>query len=74
MVAGTTGSGKTTFLRSILLQIDQHDKDIKVIIIDGKGEYDYIDLLDSERFLSEFPSVLLGHEHVIPVLKWLVNS
>ena len=74
LVAGTTGSGKTTFLRSILLQADKLDKDIKVIIIDGKGEYDYIDLLQTERFLNEFPNVLLGHIHVIPVLKWLVGS
>ncbi len=27
-----------------------------------------------DRFVSEFPEVLLGHSHVCPVLRWLVNE
>src|SRR5262249_10498118 len=42
LVAGTTGSGKTTFLRSLLFQIDRlPEAQGKVIIVDGKGEFDY---------------------------------
>lgn len=73
LVAGTTGSGKTTFLRSLLIQIAA-DESSKVIVVDGKGEFDYLDLIPSSAFVSQFPDVLLGPEHVVAVLDWLVNE
>jgi S-DNA-T family DNA segregation ATPase FtsK/SpoIIIE len=73
LVAGTTGSGKTTFLRSLLVQIAR-DADTRVVVIDGKGEFDYLDLIPAASFAPAFPEVLLGHEHVVQVLDWLVNQ
>jgi DNA helicase HerA-like ATPase len=73
LVAGTTGSGKTTFLRSLLLQVAM-DEDARVVVVDGKGEVDYVGLVPPTSFVDEFPDVLLGHENVVPVLEWLVNS
>jgi hypothetical protein len=74
LVAGTTGSGKTTFLKSLLVQLDAlAPGDIQFAVIDGKGEYDYIDLVKAEHFAKEFGEVLLGHEHAPEVLEWLVK-
>jgi S-DNA-T family DNA segregation ATPase FtsK/SpoIIIE len=73
LVAGTTGSGKTTFLRSLLVQIAR-DTDAKVVVVDGKGEFDYVDFLPPTSFVTEFPEVLLGHERIVDVLDWLVNQ
>ena len=74
LVAGTTGSGKTTFLKSILQQLDGLPPgDFKLAIVDGKGEYDYVDLVRPQHFVPEFSDVLLGHSHAAPVLQWLVE-
>lgn len=75
LVAGTTGSGKTTFMKSILTQLGRLNAgDFSVAIIDGKGEYDYIGLLDRSHFVQRFPDVLLGHENAPIVLEWLVEE
>jgi DNA segregation ATPase FtsK/SpoIIIE-like protein len=74
LVAGTTGSGKTTFLKSILEQIDLlPDDSLKLAIVDGKGEYDYVDLVRPQHFTPEFGDVLLGHTFATEVLKWIVE-
>jgi S-DNA-T family DNA segregation ATPase FtsK/SpoIIIE len=75
LVAGTTGSGKTTLLKSIVTQLGRLPTNLlRVIIIDGKGEFDYVGLLSKEYYAENFPDVLLGHEHVPEVLRWLVTE
>jgi FtsK/SpoIIIE family len=75
LVAGTTGSGKTTFLKSILLQLATLPSGkFETVIVDGKAEYDYVGLIPKEAFASQFPDVLLGHEHATTVLEWLVEA
>jgi DNA phosphorothioation-dependent restriction protein DptH len=46
----------------------------KVVVVDGKGEFDYVGILPEHVFAKEFPDVLLGHEHVLDVLRWLVTK
>ena len=77
LLGGTTGSGKTTFLRSILGQLNEApDKNVTIAIIDGKGDFDYDGVIDDDRFpkKDEFRDVLIGAESVLPVMEWLVNE
>ena len=75
LVGGTTGSGKTTFLRSILRQLARmRAPEIKVVVVDGKGEIDYINVVPVDHFVPEFPDVILGHQDALPVFDWIVES
>jgi hypothetical protein len=75
LVAGTTGSGKTTFLKSLLHQLNALPAgELSLVIVDGKGEYDYVDLYRREHFPPKFDDVQLGHEHAVDVLRWLVEE
>ncbi len=75
LIAGTTGSGKTTFLKSILTQLDRFGaEDLRVAVVDGKAEYDYIDLVRRDLFTPRFPEVLLGHTHAKDVLEWIIDE
>ena len=75
LIGGTTGSGKTTFVRSILKQLGQCDpRFVQVIVIDGKGETDYIGVLSKEHFPPPYRDVLLGSDGVLDVLDWLVTT
>lgn len=75
LIAGTTGSGKTTFIRSLLTQLNRfNDRDVHLSIVDGKGEFDYIDIVRPGLFVPEFPEVMLGHSHATEVLEWLVEK
>lgn len=47
---------------------------IKVAVIDGKGEVDYLGLLPDEYFPLRFPEVLLGPGNVLDVLDWVVEE
>ncbi len=75
LIAGTTGSGKTTFVRSILAQLNRLSKgDVELAVVDGKGEYDYIDVLAPELLTRRFPEIQLGHAHAPEVLGWLIEE
>jgi S-DNA-T family DNA segregation ATPase FtsK/SpoIIIE len=75
LIGGTTGSGKTTFIRSLLRQINARDPElVKVAIIDGKGEIDYFNVVDGNFFTPQFPEVKLGHQEVNAVFEWLVEE
>ncbi len=75
LVAGTTGSGKTTFMKSLLAQLDRREPGtFQVAIVDGKGEYDYLDFVQGVHFTPRFPEVLLGHDKATEVLRWLVEE
>jgi hypothetical protein len=74
LVGGTSGSGKTTFLRSILVQLAHlSQQQLQTIVIDGKGEVDFIGLLPNSLFPPEFPEVVLGQDEVMNVLDWIVE-
>jgi len=75
LVGGTTGSGKTTFIRSLLRQLPGIRPElIRVIIVDGKGEIDYLRVVPAEYFTSRFPEVILGHTGVQEVFNWIVED
>ncbi len=75
LVGGATGSGKTTFLRSLLKQLSQLDpKFVKAAVIDGKGEIDYLQVLSPDHFIPHFPEVILGKENLLEVFEWLVTE
>src|SRR5262249_43085173 len=75
LIGGTTGSGKTTFIKSLLRQINVRDPAfVKVAVIDGKGEIDYFSVVDDGFFTPEFPEVKLGHQEVNAVFEWLVEE
>lgn len=75
LVSGTTGSGKTTFIQSLLRQLGSRPSEtVSVAIIDGKGEFDYYEILDESFMTSEFPEVQLGHQRVTDVLDWVMES
>ncbi len=75
LIGGTTGSGKTTFIKSLLHQINSRDPAfVNVAIIDGKGEIDYLNVVDTALFTPQFPDVKLGHQEVNAVFEWLVDE
>jgi hypothetical protein len=74
LIGGTTGSGKTTFIKSLLRQVNASNPSfVKVVVIDGKGEIDYFGVVEDEFFTEEFPEVKLGHQEVLGVFEWLVD-
>jgi S-DNA-T family DNA segregation ATPase FtsK/SpoIIIE len=75
LIGGTTGSGKTTFIKSLLRQINARDPAfVNVAIIDGKGEIDYFNVVERSFFTPQFPEVKLGHQEVNAVFEWLVEE
>jgi len=75
LVGGTTGSGKTTFIRSLLTQMNRIGPEyLNVLIVDGKGEIDYLNVLKTDHFVDSFPDVILGHINVMPVFEWLLKQ
>ncbi len=73
LIGGTTGSGKTTFIRSLLRQLARTSPGlVKAIIVDGKGEVDYFHVLSPDHYVSGFPDVILGQADVPAVFEWLV--
>lgn len=75
LVAGTTGSGKTTFLKNLLVQLNRLPQEsLSLAVVDGKGEYDYFGMLDSNRYVAPFPDVQLGPEKAPDVLRWVVEQ
>lgn len=74
LVAGSTGSGKTTFLRSLLSQLNAWGPErASAIVVDGKGETDYFGLLSEELFVPEYPEPQLEVDQAISVLDWLME-
>lgn len=71
LVAGTTGSGKTTFMRSLLQQFRLYGAGaMRLVIVDGKGDTDYLNILPPDMFVEEFPDVQLGSANAVSVLRW----
>jgi len=75
LIAGTTGSGKTTFLKSILKQMAAFGTGLlQTVVVDGKGDTDYFGLLPENMFPYEFGEVQLGHEAALAVMRWATEE
>jgi S-DNA-T family DNA segregation ATPase FtsK/SpoIIIE len=75
LVAGSTGTGKTTLLKTLLTQLGRYAGDhLQCLIADGKGETDYMNLIPEYGFVPEFPDVQLGAESALQVLQWAVEE
>lgn len=75
LVAGTTGSGKTTFIKSILKQLAVFGSGLlETVVVDGKGDPDYFGILPPAMFRKEFPDIQLGHATAIDVMTWALDE
>ncbi len=75
LVAGTTGSGKTTFIRSLLRQMARRSPTlVRIVLVDGKGDIDYLNVLPPAFHMPRFPDVVLGHQNALGVLDWIVEQ
>lgn len=75
LIAGTSGSGKTTFVKTLLLQCSRHGSGrLQTIVVDGKGETDYFGILPQEMFPERFPEIQLGCDAAIEALRWTVEE
>ena len=75
LVAGTSNSGKTTFLKSLLRQANNFGPGlIQTLIVDGKSETDYFGIVDRSMYPGTFSEVQQGQDNVVEVLKWAVDE
>jgi len=72
LIAGTSGSGKTEFLKTLLKQLSAFGSSFaRVLVVDGKGDTDYLGLMPRAMFVDEFPDVQIGHENAVKALAWV---
>jgi hypothetical protein len=75
LIAGTTGSGKTSFLRGTIKQIAADSRfPSKMIIVDGKGESDYFGLAPETAFHENWNKPQLSIDSTVEIMDWLVNK
>jgi S-DNA-T family DNA segregation ATPase FtsK/SpoIIIE len=65
LVAGTTGSGKTVFLHSLIYQLLH--KNIELYLIDGKNGYEFGKYKDKVNMISDT-------EEIIPIIKKVIKE
>jgi S-DNA-T family DNA segregation ATPase FtsK/SpoIIIE len=65
LVAGTTGSGKTVFLHSLIYQFLK--KNVELYLIDGKNGYEF-------GKYSEHANVISDNEEIVPVIKEIIDE
>lgn len=75
LVAGTTGSGKSVFLRSLLWQLTHFYRpdELDLVIIDAKGMADYLDFKKAPHIKSE-ADFHLGVQGAVDVLADIVEN
>lgn len=75
LVAGSSGSGKTTFIKSLLRQCSLFGPGyVQTVVVDGKGETDYFGILSPSMFPATFPAIQLGAQSAVPVLQWAIEE
>jgi S-DNA-T family DNA segregation ATPase FtsK/SpoIIIE len=75
LIAGTTGSGKTSFLRGLINQIAENSQfDSELIVVDGKGESDYFGIAPAKAFHPKYPKPELTMAATADILQWLVHD
>ena len=65
LVGGTTGSGKTVFLHSLIYQLIQ--KDIELYLIDGKNGYEFGQYKDNAN-------VVIENDEIVGVIKNIIEK
>ncbi|HIP12660.1 MAG TPA: DUF1832 domain-containing protein [Arcobacter sp.] len=65
LVGGTTGSGKTVFLHSLIYQLIQ--KDIELYLIDGKNGYEFGQYKDDAN-------VVIENDEIVGVIKKIIED
>jgi S-DNA-T family DNA segregation ATPase FtsK/SpoIIIE len=73
LVGGTTGSGKTTLLRSIVTQIGGQEH-VRLVVVDGKGEGDYIGLASDGAYATKFVGPQEEKDSAVDVVRWVLNE
>lgn len=75
LVGGTTGSGKSVFLRSLLWQATHLylPAQIDVVVIDAKGMADYLDFINAPHFKNE-RDFHIGVDGAIDVFEDIVEA
>lgn len=72
LIAGSTGSGKSTLMKSIILQLNKHGAHkVNYIVIDGKGDGDFHNSVDPLLFHPEFKRPVTDKREIVSVLKWI---
>ena len=67
------GSGKTTLLRSVVAQVGNQPH-ARVIVVDGKGEGDYIGLVPDAAFPPNFVGPQDEKDSAVEVVRWLLDN
>ena len=65
LVAGTTGSGKTVFLHSLIYQFIK--KDVELYLIDGKNGYEF------GKYKNQV-NVIIENEEIVPTIKKIIED
>jgi S-DNA-T family DNA segregation ATPase FtsK/SpoIIIE len=74
LIAGTTGSGKTSFLRGVISQVAGDTRfPSHLIVVDGKGESDYRGLAKDQNYHPNWVGPQLSIDTTIEILEWLVE-
>lgn len=74
LVAGSTSSGKTTFVRSLLQQLSANaPTHVSAVVVDGKGEGDYLEFERTGILDAKFPAVLDSATAALDVFRWLAE-
>lgn len=67
LVAGTTGSGKTVFLHSLIYQFVK--KDIELYLIDGKNGFEF-----RQYKYNQNTNVVIDNEEIVPTIKKIIEE
>ena len=67
LVAGTTGSGKTVFLHSLIYQFVK--KDIELYLIDGKNGFEF-----GQYEHNQNTNIVIDNDEIVPIIKKIIEE